>query len=626
MEGSRVEKKEGGSKSLPWIIAGVVAAVLAGAYLGLCGWAMSRDTMAPNVSVAGVDVSDMTLEQAETTVAAALRQKGEDISLTLSYDGISAAMNGGDISIDTAQSARKAWETGRGNFLTSGFQLLSHMLGASSQVPLSIPEDEPALKDLIDDMARKVAASSDTPGYEVEGDRLVMTKGSPVLSVDWAQVRAQAEQALIDAFAERMSRETGRVDRTVRLQASEGEITEPDFDAIYAALAAEAKDAQLDPQTMEVSEEATGLDFDLEALKAAYQSAERGETFSIPVTVVEPKVTKKELEGGLFRDLLGEATSTVSGSATRRNNVKLATAACNGVILLPGEEFSYNNTTGPRSKAKGYGAAPAYVNGATVDEVGGGVCQGSSTIYYALLQTNLEIVERRAHRYAVGYVPDGMDATVSYGGIDLRFRNNTDYPVKIVTSNYDSGGAHKLNVKIYGTNPDGIYVKSTSSTLSVTAPTVQYVADEGVSRGSLVLDRKQNAYRGRTVQTYRTVYAKDGTELDRQNMGMSDYKMRPTVYHYNPADGHPSTWLNGRPPAAPGTDPGTTPPADPGTTTPEDPGTTTPEDPGTTTPEDPGPTTPVDPGPGTDPPPEPVTPEPPPSDSGVTPVDPNAAG
>lgn len=611
MEGSRVAAKEGGKKSLPWIIAGAIAAVLAGAYLGLCSWAVSREVMAPNMSVAGVDVSNMTLEQAEATVAAALRQKGGDISLTLSYGGISAAMNGGDISIDTARSVQRAWETGHGNFLASGFQLLSHMMGASTQVPLSIPEDEPALKNLIDDMARKVAESSDTPGYRVEGDRLVMTKGTPILGVDWAQVRAQAEQELIDAFAERMGQEKGRVDRTIQLQASEGEITEPDFDAIYAALAAEPKDAQLDPQTMEISEEAVGLDFDLNALKAAYQSAQRGETFSIPVTVIQPKVTKAELGASLFRDILGEATSTVEGTAVRRNNVRLATNACNGVILLPGEEFSYNNTTGQRTTAKGYGAAPAYVSGLTVDEVGGGVCQGSSTIYYAVLQTNLEIVERKPHRYLVTYVPEGMDATVSYGSIDFRFRNNTDYPVKIVTSNYDSGGAHRLNVKIYGTNPDGVYAKPASSTLSVTAPTVQYVADESVARGSLVLDRKQNAYRGRVVQTYRTVYDKNGTELERQNMGVSDYKMRPSVYHYNPADGHPSTWPDGRPPAAPGTDPGTT----------------TPENPGTTTPEDPGTTAPVDPDPGiTDPSPEPAPPDIPSSDSGVAPVDPNAAG
>lgn len=627
MEGSRVAKSEGGKSKLPWIIASVVAAALVGAYLGLCSLAASRDTILPNVSVSNIDVSNMTLEQARSTVETAVRQKGEDISLTLSYEGMSASMSGSDVAVDAGQSVQAAWDLGHGNFFTGGARLLGHMSGMSAQVPLAFLEDDPALKNLIDKMARTVADSSETPGYELEGDRLVMTKGAPVLSVDWTQVRTQAEQELRQAFEERLGQDRGQVDKVIQLQASEGEIKDPDFDAIYAALAKEAKDAQLDPQTMEVSEESTGLDFDLEELKRAYQSAKKGETFSIPVTVLEPKVTKKELEGSLFRDLLGEATSNVAGTATRKNNVRLAAAACNGVIILPGEEFSYNKTTGPRTTAKGYGAAPAYVSGATVDEVGGGVCQGSSTIYYAVLHTSLEIVERKPHRYAVTYVPIGMDATVNYGSIDFRFRNNTDYPVKIVTSSYDAGGTRKLNVKIYGTNPDGHYAVPTSNTFNIVAPSVQYVADSSVPRGSLVLDRKQNSYRGRSSQAYRTIYDKDGNQLERQDMGVSVYKMRPTVYHYNPADGDPSTWANGQPPAVTEpVDPGTTTPVDPGTTTPVDPGTTTPVDPGTTEPADP--VTPTDPGTTTEPDPAPApdpVPDPQPSDSGAPPIDPNAA-
>ena len=83
----------------------------------------------------------------------------------------------------------------------------------------------------------------------------------------------------------------------------------------------------------------------------------------------------------------------------------LSAKACNGVILLPGEVFSYNNTTGSRSASKGYQAAPVYVGGASTDEVGGGICQTSSTIYYAVLHTTLEVVERRSHMYNTGYVP-----------------------------------------------------------------------------------------------------------------------------------------------------------------------------------------------------------------------------
>ncbi len=96
--------------------------------------------------------------------------------------------------------------------------------------------------------------------------------------------------------------------------------------------------------------------------------------------------------------------------------------------------------------------------GETVDEVGGGVCQTSSTLYYACLRANLEITERYAHRYVPAYIDWGMDATVSWGGPDYKFTNNTNYPIKIVTTY--SGGY--LTVKILGTNVDGTSVKMTN--------------------------------------------------------------------------------------------------------------------------------------------------------------------
>ena len=79
----------------------------------------------------------------------------------------------------------------------------------------------------------------------------------------------------------------------------------------------------------------------------------------------------------------------------------------------------------------GYKSATVYSGGKTVEEVGGGVCQTSSTIYYALLHSALEVVERYNHGYNTGYVPVGMDATVYYGVTDFRFKNNTDYPIKV---------------------------------------------------------------------------------------------------------------------------------------------------------------------------------------------------
>ena len=205
-----------------------------------------------------------------------------------------------------------------------------------------------------------------------------------------------------------------------------------------------------------------------------------------------------------------------------------------------------------------------------------------------------------------------MDATLTVSSIDFRFKNNTDYPVKIVTSSYDSGKSRKLNVKIYGTNVDGRYGVPTSTVYDVVEPTTTYEPDPTVPRGSLVLEREQNPYTGKKAHTYRTICEADGTVVEKQDMGVSKYKMRTRIYYYNPDDGDPTTWVGGKPPA----------PVDPGTTTPPDPGVT---DPGTETPNtpaDPGVTDPgvTDPSGGTA---EPDT-QPPRSDSGLNPIDPNA--
>lgn len=585
MKGQREAKKEGGSK-LPWIITGGVVGVLAAAYLGTCAWAAGRSTILPNVTVGGIGVSNMTVEQAKSAIEDTVKQRGENISFTLTYEDIQESLTADQLSVDAGQSAQDAWDVGHGNFFAGGPQLVGHMLGMSSEVPLALPEDDPALTDLMDRMEQAVTAAAGDHGYQVDGDKLVMTKGAPVVAVDWETAKAQVREELQSTLKIGLgSPGDGPTGSDLILFASRGEVEEPDFEAIHREVYTEPKDASLDVNTMEVSDHAVGVDFDVETLKTAYQNAKSGERFSVPLTVTQPKVTKDDLEGRLFRDLLGEATTRVSGSAARKTNVKLAAAACNEKILLPGEEFSYNNTTGSRSPDKGYLPAPIYAGGRSEDGVGGGICQVSSTIYYAVLHTTLEIVERHDHQFAVSYLAPGMDATVYYGSLDFRFKNNTNYPVKVVTRSYNnSKGSRYLEVQLYGTNEDGRYGKPTSAVFDKVAPSTAYKPDPNVARGTLVLDKEQYAYTGMKARTYRTIYEADGTVVEKQDLGVSTYKMRPNTYFYNPADGDPATWVDGKPPAPPSTDPGT---SDPGT------------------------------------PADPVAP--PPSDSGISPIDPNGA-
>ncbi len=607
MEGQRVAKKGGGGGKLPWIITGAVAGVLAAAYIGTCVWASGRDTILPNVSVAGIDVSGLTVEQARDTVRTAADQAGQDVTLTLAYEDLEQSLNCAGLELDVGQGVEAAQQVGHGNFFTGGPQLVGHMLGMSSQVPLPLAEENFALDDFVSDMEQAVKDATVDHGYQVDGDRLLMTKGAPVTTINWDQTLGTVRETAQEAVEERLSGGEGPVEKSITLSASQSQQQDPDFEAIHREVYTEVKDASLDLESMEITDHTVGLDFDVQELKEAYYAARSGETFSIPLTVTQPKVTKEDLGGQLFKDLLGEGTTTVSGSANRKHNVQLSAEACNNVILLPGEEFSYNNTTGSRTAAKGYKNAPTYVAGQSVDDIGGGICQTSSTIYYAVLHTALEVVERHDHQFNTGYVTLGMDATVYFGSLDFRFRNNTDYPVKIVTNSYDSNGKRYLNVQIYGTNPEGIYAVPDSVTYDKVAPTTVYVPDESVPRGTLVLDRKQYAYTGWSAHTYRYIYDKDGNQIEKQDMGTSKYNMRPNSYHYNPADGDPSTWVDGKP--------GGTTTTDPGTTAPENPDTTTPADPGTGTSDETEPPGAEDQGQQT----------PPASDTGIAPIDPNMA-
>lgn len=566
-----------------WMISGAAAAVLLGGYLGLCAWVSGSDRILPNVSVAGLDVSGMTAAEAETALSGAMAEHGSQIIGAVSYEDQLWSITAEEMGYGWRFAAESAGAVGRENFLTGGAVYLGQLLGRDHQI--SAPRwDCTVLDDLVDLVEAETGGSVTEAAYQLDGEALVMTKGKTGQAIDRSQVQDSLWSAVEGAMEQKFSGMEGVVEVKNPLIPQETPPQEPDFQAIHDAVAVEPQNAQYTRETGAVADHVVGVDFDVEALKAAYEKAGEGETFSIPVTLTQPEETKQSLEAKLFRDLLGEGTTNVSGSSARKHNVKLSAQACNGVILMPGEVFSYNNTTGSRSASKGYLAAPVYSGDASVDEVGGGICQTSSTIYYAVLHTNLKIVERRAHRFNTGYVPEGMDATVYYGQTDFRFENSTDYPIKIVTSSYDQGGKRKLNVKIYGTNVDGIRAEPKSTVYETVSPTTQYKADESITQVTTKVDSKQNPYTGKSAQTYRYIYDRDGNLLEKQDMGKSVYKMRPKTILYNPADGDPATWPNGVPPVqAP-------PPAETVPETPaENTGAETPlEDPGTEAPAESG--------------------------------------
>ena len=183
----------------------------------------------------------------------------------------------------------------------------------------------------------------------------------------------------------------------------------------------------------------------------------RGEIeIALPVVPVEPAIDVGELEAirGASGDvgavlLTGYTTYYDESMEGRAANVRLAAGLIDGVVVMPGETFSFNETVGPRLVERGFKPAPEIVGEEFVEGIGGGICQVSSTLYNAVLYADLKVVERYRHSVPLRYVPPGRDATLQYGVMDFKFRNTLDDPVVIRA---EAGGG-RLRVSLWGSRP-----------------------------------------------------------------------------------------------------------------------------------------------------------------------------
>lgn len=242
-------------------------------------------------------------------------------------------------------------------------------------------------------------------------------------------------------------------------------------------------------------------------------------------------VTKAELMNRF--GLVSTFTTKKTGNTNRTTNIALSADAISGTTLLPGETFSFNRATGERTSAKGYKPAAAIAGGETFDEIGGGVCQTSTTLFNAVVRANLEIVSRKPHAWPSDYVPKGEDATVNWPNLDFKFRNNTDWPIFIVASCDKSNKT--VTVDIYGMSlGDGVAIDLKSEVVYKKEPPSEtlYVYNPSLEYGT----EKQTikARTGYRVETYKVFY-QNGVELSREKLHTSDYKMyQKTVEHNKP--------------------------------------------------------------------------------------------
>ena len=440
------------------------AAVFAGRQITL------SQTNLPNVYVGGIYVGGMTREETRAELDRQLWDKSVSAILTVDLPmdvnfRVDYTRAGANLTAEKAAEA--AYRYGHdGSWLENLFTYLMGLFKPEDVSQEELTLNKSYITKLMNIGIEKYnARMAGYTGYEIdrENSLLVLVKGAGQVEINAEELYAQTAQALLDKQTE------------MSYTAPETEIAMPDFQAMYEELSAIPADAYYDKETDSIVPEVSGVEFDVEQAKSLWNAAAVTEKVEIPAELLEPEITEESLKALLFRDKLGACTTYYYGStASRINNIDLVAQKLNGLVLMPGEEFSYNGYVGQRTEEAGFQYAGAYNNGQVVQEVGGGICQVSSTLYYATMCANLQTLERSCHTFIVTYLPIGLDATVSWPGPDFKFKNDRDYPIKIMA--WTEQENKSLTIEIWGSNIDGTYVEPKSSWWAVydkTYPDVQ---------------------------------------------------------------------------------------------------------------------------------------------------------
>ena len=427
----------------------VLTLALIGGFL-LVGLPLLQQAMDPyggkilsGVSVAGLDLGGMTQKEA----ARALDDLTQwSLNLILPGQTLNAAPAEWGIRLNSKGLAKAAYGAGRRE--------------ASLTLDLApyLSVEEAALRSALEAEAERLAQSGTAANWTLEGEMPDLSEAAfkpdadlPTLAVTLGVSACQLDvEAAFQKILASLRSGTLEVDLTGCALSESGEV--PEAEAILSEVCPEPVDARMDLETGQPIPGSYGLTVDRDKLAQQLRSAAPGQTIRLEMEAEAPQVLGREV---YFQDVLGFCQTPHSDNEKRNVNLSLACQALNGVILEPGETLSYNATLGERTKEAGYQSAPAYSGVNLVDTLGGGICQVSSTLYLCSLYAGLETVERVSHGFPANYMPVGLDATVSWGSPDLKIKNQTDYPVKLVAEIQDGF----VRVWIMGTETRDYYIR-----------------------------------------------------------------------------------------------------------------------------------------------------------------------
>lgn len=448
---------------------------------------MNNNKIIKGITINQISIEDLTKEEA-------LEKIEEEVNKNLEKD-INVKYNDFEYSIKLAQievkykieeAVEKAFNTGRSNNIFIDNYTILKTRFKKENLDLEYEYNEKLLNEIIDDITVKIPGAVVEPSYYIENEKLYVSKGTKGNTIK--------KEALKKEILDRVEKEKNE---DIILEIYEVEPGNIDIEKIYNEVYTEPKDAYYTKDPFEIFPHVNGINFDKEAAKKILEQDE--EEYEIPLIITTPKITTNKIGTEAFPDMLSTFSTRYDASNTpRTTNLKLAMQKLNGVVVSPGETFSYNKTLGKRTAEAGYKEAGGFAGGKVVQTLAGGICQISSTLYDAVVYANLDIVERHNHMFLAGYVGAGKDATVVYGTYDFKFKNTRKYPIMIKTSI----GSGVAQISIYGVKEEVEYeVEISSKILSYIPYKVVYETDNSLASGKEKV--AQNGMNGCKSITYK---------------------------------------------------------------------------------------------------------------------------
>ena len=438
---------------------------------------LTSTKIAKGVYIKGIDVSGLTKEDATKKISSYISSSIPE-EIKLKHNDFETSLSTSQLSIyfNTEEAVNMAYNIGKnGNIFQKNTEILNTLFSKVNIDP-GFSIDEEQLKKDLQDISSKLPDKVIESSCYIDDNRLIITKGQAGKSIK------------VEDSANYITKEINNLNvqnNPLELITEDAYPNQIDLDAVYNEVHKNPVNAYYSQNPYVVHPSENGLDFAISLDDAKNLLQEQKDEYVIPLKVLYPSVTTNMIGTEAFPDLLSEfSTKYAASNKNRTTNLILASKKINGTVLMPGEIFSYNKVVGARTIAAGYKEAPIYVSGRVEDGIGGGICQITTTLYNAVLYANLDIVERSNHQFVPSYAGPSRDATVVYGAIDFKFKNNRDYPIKITCS--VSGGI--ANFKIWGLKSDNDYeVQITSRTTGKTATAIYSEAYKTLKKNGAVV-------------------------------------------------------------------------------------------------------------------------------------------